>query len=128
MISWRMAARISGERLFCGLFFAVAGIAHFARPDIYVRIVPPPLPWPLFLVLASGAAELALGLLLLPRRTAPLAAGGLIVLLVAVFPANLYMALAPERFPGIPEWLLWLRLPLQGLFVAWVRRCARPRP
>ena len=102
-----------------GLLFVLAGIAHFVRPGIYVKIMPPYLPWPLELVYLSGLFEIALGVLfLIPRFTAP-AAWGLIALLIAVFPANLYMARNPEPYPGISSVLLWLRLPLQGVLIAW---------
>ncbi|HEY0514215.1 MAG TPA: MauE/DoxX family redox-associated membrane protein, partial [Thermoanaerobaculia bacterium] len=97
-----------------GLLFIAAGISHFARPEAFVRIVPPYLPWPLALVYVSGLGEVGLGaLLLIPRFTVP-AAWGLIALLIAVFPANLYMAMHPERFPRLSPALLWARLPLQG--------------
>lgn len=102
-----------------GILLIAAGTCHFLRPDLYLRIVPPALPWPGTLVALSGAIEIGIGLLLLPRRTAPWAAWGAIALFVAVFPANLYMAAVPERFPSIPVWLLWARLPLQAVLVAW---------
>ena len=88
-------------------------------PDFYVRIMPPYLAWPRGLVLVSGAAEIALGLLLLVPRTAAPAAWGLIALLVAVFPANVHMALHPDRYPDLPPAALWARLPLQGVLIAW---------
>ena len=102
-----------------GLLFAAAGVMHFASPEPYVAIVPPYLPWPLALVYLSGAAEVALGVLLLVPRFQNLAAWGLIALLIAVFPANLHMALNPEHFPTIPPVALWVRLPLQAVLIAW---------
>ncbi|HKV06663.1 MAG TPA: MauE/DoxX family redox-associated membrane protein [Thermoanaerobaculia bacterium] len=102
-----------------GLLFVLAGIAHFVRPDVYMKIMPPYLPWHRELVYLSGFFEIVLGVLfLIPRFTAP-AAWGLIALLIAVFPANLHMARHAELYPGIPPVLLWLRLPLQGLLIAW---------
>ena len=102
-----------------GLFFVAAGILHFVRPEMYVKIMPPYLPWPRQLVLVSGLCEVALGVLvLLPRFRVP-AAWGLIALLVAVFPANLHMALHPELFRKISPVALWLRLPLQAVLIAW---------
>ena len=71
-----------------GLLFAAAGVMHCVSPEPYVAIVPPYLPWPLALVYLSGAAEVALGVLLLVPRFQNLAAWGLIALLIAVFPAN----------------------------------------
>lgn len=102
-----------------GLLFAATGILHFASPEPYLAIMPPYLPWPLALVYLSGAAEVTLGASLLIPRFQSLAAWGLIALLVAVFPANLHMALNPEHFPTIPPVALWARLPLQAVLIAW---------
>lgn len=97
----------------------VAGAAHFVRPDIYMKIMPPYLPWHRGLVLVSGLCESALGILLLiPRFTVP-AAWGLIALLIAVFPANVHMAMHPRFYSAMSPLLLWLRLPLQGVLIAW---------
>lgn len=102
-----------------GLLFVLAGAAHFLRPDVYLKILPPYLPWHLELVYLSGFFEILLGVLfLIPRFTVP-AAWGLIALLIAVFPANLHMAQNPGLYPGISPVLLWLRLPLQGVLIAW---------
>ena len=102
-----------------GVLFVLAGLNHFRNPQFYVRIMPPYLPWHLELVYLSGAAEVALGVLLLVPRYSRLAAWGLIALLVAVFPANLHMAMNTADYPAIAPWLLWARLPLQGLLIAW---------
>jgi uncharacterized membrane protein len=102
-----------------GLSFVLAGLYHFVNPAFYLRIMPPVLPWPLFLIYLSGFFEVALGLLLLLPKYTRLAAWGLIALLLAVFPANVYMALNPQLFPDITPVALWLRLPLQALFIAW---------
>jgi uncharacterized membrane protein len=102
------------------VLFVAAGIAHWVRPGIYLKIMPPYLPWPRALVYVSGVAEIVLGVLLLVPRTTHLAAWGLIALLIAVFPANVHMALHPELYPRISPVLLWLRLPLQGVLIAWV--------
>ena len=109
--------RAAVRRWVLGLAFVAAGVLHFARPDVYVSMMPPYLPWHEELVLLSGAAEVALGLLALPARTAPLAGWGLVALLVAVFPANVHMALHPELVPAIPPWVLYLRLPFQGVLM-----------
>jgi uncharacterized membrane protein len=108
-----------------GLFFVVAGILHFLRPGMYVKIMPPYLPWPRQLVFVSGLCEVALGVLVLVPRFRVPAAWGLIALLVAVFPANLHMALHPELFRKIHPVALWLRLPLQAALVAWAYWYAR---
>ena len=107
-----------GLKIALGVAFVLAGIMHFAAPAPYVKIMPPVLPFPLFLVYLSGACEVELGLGMFTRY-APWAAWGLIALLVAVFPANIYMALHPELTPKIPPWTLWARLPFQGVFIVW---------
>jgi uncharacterized membrane protein len=102
------------------LFWILAGSMHFLRPRSYEAIVPPRLErYKGEVVLASGIAEVVGGLAVMPSRTRRVARGWLLATLVAVYPANLYMALRPERFPRIPRWLLWTRLPVQGLF-AWI--------
>ena len=113
-------------RCLFGLGFVAAGLNHFLMTAFYVSIVPPYLPYPSALVVVSGLAEIGLGALLLFRRWAPLAAWGLIALLIAVFPANLHMALHPEQFPYAPAALLWLRLPLQAVLIAWAYWHTRP--
>lgn len=106
-------------RILLALFFIGAGVNHFIRIGFYLRMMPRYVPFPLAMVQISGVAELGLGLLLLIPRCAPLAAWGLIALLVAVFPANLQMALHPETFPEFNPVTLWLRLPLQAVMIAW---------
>ena len=101
------------------LIFVLAGGWHFAHPATYLAIMPPQLPQPLGLVYASGAFEMLGGLGLLARRTRRLAGWGLLALLVAVFPANIYMALIHEQL-GIPGWVAWGRLPLQLPLMWWV--------
>jgi uncharacterized membrane protein len=102
-----------------GIFFVGAGIYHFVRPDFYVKIMPPYLPWHLELVYLSGAAEVVLGVLVLIPKCRSLAAWGIIALLIAVFPANIHMALNSDLYPQIPPVLLWARLPLQFVMMAW---------
>ena len=109
------------------LLFVGAGVNHFVRPDGYASIVPPWLPAgfpsPLALVYLSGVAEVALGLLVLTRWR-KWAGWGLVALLVAVYPANVHMAMeaAADDAPAGYQTLLWLRLPLQGVLVGWVWR------
>src|SRR6267378_1693557 len=97
------------------LFMIGAGTLHFIRPDVYVKIMPPYLPWPLELVYLSGLIELVLGLLLLVPRFSRWAAWGIIALLIAVFPANIYLYQHQGIPPASPIVHL-LRLPLQAGF------------
>ena len=106
-------------RYLLGVLFIGAGLNHFANTAFYVGIMPPYLPWHVELVYASGVAEVGLGGLLLIRRWAAWAGWGLIALSLAVFPANLHMAMHPDLYPTLPVIALWLRLPLQGLLIAW---------
>lgn len=102
------------------VFFALAGLNHFLNPGAYHGLMPAYLPWHRDLILISGAAEIAGGLaILVPRLRTP-AGWGLILLLLAVFPANLHVALHGWEGVQIPSWVLWARLPVQGLFIAWV--------
>lgn len=104
-----------------GLLFIAAGINHFWNARFYVRIMPPRLPAPLTLVYVSGVCEMGLGALLFTRLRR-LAAWGLMALLIAVFPANVQMALHPDQYREFPPVLLWARLPLQGVLLAWAYR------
>ena len=99
--------------------FILAGGNHFVMPDFYLKIVPPGLPSPSLLVIVSGLAEIAGGAGLLVPGLRRAAGWGLIALLIAVFPANIYMAIHPEGF-SIPAWILWVRLPFQFVFAAWI--------
>ena len=106
-------------KIFFALFFIVAGVNHFIDPPFYLKIMPPYLPWHYELVIISGVAEVALGIGLLVPKLSVYSAWGIILLLVAVFPANIHMATHPEFYPNIPALGLWLRLPLQGVLIAW---------
>jgi len=106
-------------------FFAAAGANHFLSPGWYLKAMPPALPYPRALVYLSGLLEMALGLALLSPKLERKAGWGLAALLLAVFPANVSMALRPEDFPAIRPWLLWLRLPFQFVLIALVLWCAR---
>ena len=116
------------RRLF-GPFFVFAGVMHFVKPDWYEAIVPPYMPASRHIVYASGVAEIAGGLGVLHARTRPAAALWSIATLIAVFPANVHMAIHPEGFekrvPGGRRGL-WARLPVQALFVAWAWAARRP--
>lgn len=101
------------------VFFVLAGLYHFINPARYLTIMPPYLPWHLFLVYLSGFFEIVLGVMLPVAKLTRIAAWGMIALLVAVFPANIHMAVHTELYPDIPPIALWLRLPLQALLAAW---------
>lgn len=111
------------RRLF-GPFFIVAGVLHFVIPRTYEAIMPDFLPAQRELVYASGVAEIVGGAALLHPRTRRFGMWFSIATLVAVFPANVHMALTPERYE-VPEAALWARLPLQGLLVAWAWAAGR---
>lgn len=116
-------------------FMTLMGVLHFTHGPVFAAVVPDYLPQPLLLVYLSGICELALGVGLLFERTRVPAAWGLMALFVAVFPANVHMALHPDLpISGVPPDLrpsslaLWLRLPLQLLFLYWAYRYTRPAP
>jgi uncharacterized membrane protein len=118
-----------------GTLYVVAGVTHFLVPEAFAEIVPPALPFPLALAYLSGVAEIALGLGVLFDRTRTLAAWGLVALLVAVFPANVYMAtsgvVVTEGVSGTLDpspAVRWGRLPLQVVLVAWAWWYTRPMP
>lgn len=114
------------RRLF-GPFFVLAGVLHFVIPRAYAAIVPEWLPADRrAVVYASGVAEIAGGLALMHPRTRRAGSRWSVLTLLAVFPANVHMALHPERFrvPGGRR-ALYARLPLQALFVAWARAAGR---
>ncbi len=107
------------------LLLILAGLNHFINPDIYLQIMPSYLPWHLFLIYLSGLLEVLFGILLCVPALSNMAAWGIILVLVGIFPANLNMALHPDTF-NIPVFLLWLRLPLQGLLIAWAYLYTKP--
>jgi uncharacterized membrane protein len=110
-----------------GVLFGAAGLNHLWHPLFYLAIMPPYLPWPRMLVFVSGLAEAALGIAVMIPQSRRTAAWGLMALLVAVFPANIQMALHPNLYPGIPPLLLWLRLPLQPVLALWPYQYTRRR-
>jgi uncharacterized membrane protein len=112
-------------RVMAALAMIGVGVDHFVAPDFFVRIVPRMLPAPLVLVWISGFFEALGGVGLLIPRVRRAAGIGLVLLYIAVFPANINMCLHPELGGSIPLWALWLRLPFQLLFIAlalWVSR------
>jgi len=110
------------------IFYIGAGVLHFVNTQFYLKIMPPYIPYHLAMVYISGAAEIAGGLGLLIPMVRRAAAWGLVALLIAVFPANLYMATAHIQVGSAPTppALAWGRLPLQAVFIIWVLWCTRP--
>jgi uncharacterized membrane protein len=106
-------------RIILACFFIITGSLHFVLPQVYLKIVPPSLPAPLTIVHISGVAEILGGLGLFLPSTRQAAASGLVALLIAVLPANIYMVVDHSRFASIPLWVLWLRLPLQLPLIYW---------
>jgi uncharacterized membrane protein len=116
-------------RVAAALGFMVTGVTHFTSPERFLPMMPPFLPAPLALIYLSGAFELlgAIGLLLPATQRA--AAWGLVALLVAVFPANIYAALTGGQAAGMPSsaWYLWSRLPFQAVYIWWLLAATRPQ-
>ncbi len=106
-------------RWFVALFFLAAGANHFRAPEMYAGMMPPWLPWPDAANYLSGAAEIAGAIGILLPATRRLAGWGLLALLIAIFPANLHVALQGRMPPfDISPVVLWLRLPFQAVFMA----------
>jgi uncharacterized membrane protein len=102
-------------------FYVAAGIAHFVMPAFYLALMPPQLPYPEVLVVVSGVIEIALGIAVLAPDLRKWAAWGLVALLIAVFPANVYAAVA-----GVEGGGGYFRLPFQALFIAWAWWFTKP--
>jgi len=98
-------------------FYIMVGLSHFKNPKWYLQIIPPVLPLKLELVYLSGIFEIILGLLLLFKNTRPLAGWGLIILLIAVYPANIYLAITNGEAMGTSSLVAWGRLPIQFIFI-----------
>ena len=107
------------------VFFVYFGIDHFINPDFYLSIMPPAFPLHAEAVYISGFFEILGGICVLIPSLRKLAGCGLIALLIAVYPANIYMAITPEAFPDISIGLLYFRLPLQFLFIYWAYSITR---
>lgn len=114
------------------LAYIVAGVLHFVVPELYIQIVPPVFPAALALVYLSGLAEIAVVIGLLIPRTRQYAAWATVALLVAIFPANIYMATHGVVIEGMPgggdpsDVVRWGRLPLQGVLILWALWYTRP--
>jgi uncharacterized membrane protein len=128
----RLRILSSAQRIGVGLaaaFYVVAGALHFIKPEPYLSIMPPYIPWHVAMVRVSGACEILGGLGLLVSGTSRAASWGLVALLIAVFPANIYMAIHPIEAgaASIAPVLRWGRLPLQPLLIWWLLWCTKPR-
>jgi uncharacterized membrane protein len=109
--------------------YTFAGFNHLMNPDFYLAIMPPGLPNPEWLNVLSGLAEIVLGVFLLEPRTRVFAAWGIIALLIAVFPANIYQALenvGPDGPGSGPGGVSFVRLPFQLVFIVWAWWYTRP--
>ena len=124
VLSWFVPLARVIVRLLLAALFLFAGVVHLRAPDLFMPVMPPWIPFHRACILISGVFELLGGLgLLIPERTIQLMAGwGLTLLLIAVFPANVYMAVAHVKVHGFPahEWMAWARLALQPIFIAGV--------
>ena len=100
------------------LFYISIGIKHFINMDWFMRIMPPYLPYHKELIYLSGTFEILLGIMLVFKRTRFLAGWGLILLLIAVFPANIYLAQTNGAAMNISPTIAWGRLPFQAIFIA----------
>ena len=107
-------------------FFIYTGIHHFVNPGFYLSIMPPAFPLHTEAVYISGFFEVVGGVCVLIPRLRKIAGWGLVALLVAVYPANIYMAITPEAFPDIHVALLYVRLAFQFVFFYWAFSVTRP--
>ena len=107
-------------------FFINVGVDHFVNPDFYLNIMPPSFPLHAEAVYISGFFEVVGGISLLIPRLRKIAGWGLVALLIAVYPANIYMAITPQAFPDIPVTLLYVRLAFQFVFFYWAYSVTRP--
>lgn len=112
-------------RVATGAAFIFTGVSHFLIPEKYMEMMPPFLPAPVFLIYLSGVFEILGGVGLMVSKTKRLAAIGLILLLLAVFPANIYVALENVQLGGFMNYAAyqWLRLPMQLVLIFWVWWC-----
>lgn len=124
------STQVDRAAIAAGLFFVVAGLMHFISPASYDRMIPPFLPAPRFWTYLSGVLEVAGGLGMLRPSTRRTVAFGLVLLLVAILPANVHVALSSVNVPELPfpRWYFWVRLPFQLFYVGWVVWAGRLLP
>lgn len=101
------------------ILYILAGFNHFRNPGMYIKIIPPFFKSPKLINVVSGIAEIVLGILLMFSLTTQYAAWGIISLLIAIFPANLYMFQNKKASFNLPKWILFVRLPLQLVLIIW---------
>ncbi|MGN7809412.1 DoxX family protein [Flavobacterium sp. 22076] len=101
------------------ILYILAGFNHFRNPGMYIKIIPPFFKSPKLINVVSGIAEIVLGILLMFSLTTQYAAWGIIALLIAIFPANLYMFQNKKAGFNLPKWILFVRLPLQLVLIIW---------
>ncbi|OXA98026.1 DoxX family protein [Flavobacterium oncorhynchi] len=101
------------------ILYILAGLNHFRNPGMYIKIIPPVFKNPKVINILSGAAEIVLGILLTLSFSTHIAAWGIIALLIAIFPANLYMYQNKKASFDLPKWILFVRLPLQVVLIFW---------
>lgn len=101
------------------ILYILAGFNHFRNPGMYIKIIPPFFKSPKLINVVSGIAEIVLGILLMFSLTTQYAAWGIIALLIAIFPANLYMFQNKKASFNLPKWILFVRLPLQLVLIIW---------
>ena len=102
-----------------GILFIIAGMFHFRKPKVYERIIPPYIPAKASVVIISGIAEMILGFMLMNKNSETTAAWGIIVLLLIFLPVHIYMLQDKKASLKLPNWILWLRLPLQFAMMIW---------
>ena len=98
-------------------FYVLVGIDHFKNPDWYIKIIPPVLPFKLEMVYFSGLFEILFGFLLLFKKTRKISGWGLVFLLLAVYPANIYLAITNGEAMNTTAYIAWGRLPIQFLLI-----------
>ncbi len=109
----------TGLMYLMGISYILVGILHFVMPEYFIKIMPPYLGWHRELVFLSGLIEIGLGALLFLPQYRKIAAWGIILLLIAVFPANVYMAQTNGATVGASPIIAWGRLPIQAVFILW---------
>lgn len=118
--SYFMPTALQGSIWVMGVVFILAGANHFINPRTYIAIMPPYIPYHRTMVYVSGVFEILGGVGVLFSQTRTWAGIGLILLMLAVFPANIHMALNTKRYHKIPAWVLYVRLPMQFVIIAWI--------
>ena len=114
-----MFSQITISLVLMSALYLYSGIQHFRNPKFFLKLMPPYVPKHQLMVDISGVAEIVLAIGLLFSATQSWAAWGVIALLIAVFPANIYMATATDKFRKVSPWIKWGRLPLQGVLIWW---------